>query len=105
MSNGMLNLIVTVLVVLTTIAVFNYHIIFALYDDDGDDDDKLIQTNYREGYDVGKVQGSKDNLGGNEHNDGCPSGDCNILYCIGYEIGYNDGYYDNSNIEYNMTRE
>jgi hypothetical protein len=109
MSNGMLNLIVTVVVVLTTIAVFNYHhMIFASFDDDDDtdddtdDDDKSILPNYREGYKVGEVQGRKDNISGNEHNDACPSGDRNI--CIGYEIGYNDGYYDTSNIEDNMTR-
>jgi hypothetical protein len=107
-SNGMLNLIVAIVVVLTSIAVFNYHMMFASYDDDDNDiveDNKLILPNYREGYYVGKVQGSKDNISGNEHNDGCPSGDRNILYCIGYEIGYNDGYYGNSTTEYNMTRE
>lgn len=79
--------------------------IFASFDDDDDDNDKPILPNYREGYEVGKVQGSKDNISGNEHNDGCPSGDRNILYCIGYEIGYNDGYYGNSNTEDNMTRD
>lgn len=91
MSINMLGIIVTVVVVLTTIAVFNYHMIFASHDDD---DDKSILPTYREGYEVGKVQGSKDNMRGNEHNDGCPSGNRNILYCIGYEIGYNEGYYD-----------
>ena len=98
----MLGLLVTVVVVvLTMIAIFNYHhTIFALHDED-----KSILPNYREGYEVGKVQGSKDNISGNEHNDGCPSGDRNILYCIGYEIGYNDGYYGNSNTEDNMTRD
>jgi hypothetical protein len=111
MSFEMLNVIVTVIVILitisTTIAVFNYHhMIFASHDDDDDtdDDDKSILPNYREGYKVGEVQGRKDNISGNEHNDACPSGDRNILYCIGYEIGYNDGYYDTSNIEDNMTR-
>ena len=92
MSNCMLNLFVTVVVVQTSITVFNYNMIFASFGDD-DDNDKPILPNYREGYEVGKVQGSKDNISGNEHNDGCPSGDRNILYCIGYEIGYNDGYY------------
>jgi hypothetical protein len=107
----MLNVIVTVIVILTTIsttiAVFNYHhMIFASHDDDDDtdDDDKSILPNYREGYKVGEVQGRKDNISGNEHDDGCPSWDRNILYCIGYEIGYNDGYYGTSNIEDNMTR-
>ena len=113
MSRDMLKLIVTVVVVLTTIAiaVFNYHMIFASYvddddtdDDDTDDDDKSILPNYRKGYDVGKMQGIKDNISDNEHDDGCPSWDRNILYCIGYEIGYNDGYYGTSNIEDNMTR-
>ena len=110
MSNGMLNLIVTVVVVLTTIAVFNYHMIFASYvddddtDDDTDDDDKSILPNYREGYEVGKMQGIKDNISDIENDDGCPRWDRNILYCIGYEIGYNDGYYGTSNIEDNMTR-
>ena len=113
MSKDMLKLIVTVVVVLTTIAiaVFNYHMIFASYvddddtdDDDTDDDDKSILPNYREGYEVGKMQGIKDNISDNEHDDGCPSWDRNILYCIGYEIGYNDGYYGTSNIEDNMTR-
>ena len=98
----MLGLLVTVVVVvLTTIAIFNYHhTIFALHDDD-----KSILPNYREGYKVGEMHGSKDSISGNEHNDGCPSRDRNILYCIGYEIGYNDGYYGNSNTEDNMTRE
>jgi hypothetical protein len=113
MSKDMLKLIVTVVVVLTTIAiaVFNYHMIFASYvddndtdDDDTDDDDKSILPNYREGYEVGKMQGIKDNISDNKHDDGCPSWDRNILYCIGYEIGYNDGYYGTSNIEDNMTR-
>ncbi|MFZ0553903.1 MAG: hypothetical protein WAM26_01300 [Nitrososphaeraceae archaeon] len=104
MSNCMLNLFVTVVVVQTSITVFNYNMIFASFGDD-DDNDKPILPNYREGYEVGKVQGSKDNISGNEHNDGCPSGDRNILYCIGYEIGYNDGYYGNSNTEDNMTRD
>ena len=100
MSNGLLNLLVTVVIVLTSVTVFNYHMIFASHDDDEDeDDDKSILPNYREGYEVGKVHGSKDNISGNEYNDGCPSGDHNILYCIGYEIGYNDGYYGNSNTE------
>jgi hypothetical protein len=103
MSINMLGIIVTVVVVLTTIAVFNYHhMIFASHDDD--DYDKSILPNYREGYKVGEVQGRKDTIRGNEHDDGCPSWDRNILYCIGYEIGYNDGYYGTSNIEDNMTR-
>lgn len=105
MSNGMLNLFVIVVVILASIAVFNYHMIFAPFDEeDDDDDDKSILPNYREGYKVGEVQGIKDNISGNEHDDGCPSWDRNILYCIGYEIGYNDGYYGTSNIEDNMTR-
>jgi hypothetical protein len=92
-------IIVTVVVVLTTIAVFNYHhMIFGSHDDD--DDDKSILPNYREGYKVGKMQGIKDNISDNEHDDGCPSWHRNILYCI----GYNDGYYGTSNIEDNMTR-
>ena len=33
---------------------------------------------------------------GNEHNDRCPPGDNDILWCLGYEIGYNDGYYGTS---------
>ena len=63
----MLNVIVTVIVILitisTTIAVFNYHhMIFASHDvdDDTDDDDKSILPNYREGYKVGEVQGIKE---------------------------------------------
>ena len=112
MSRDMLKLIVTVVVVLTTIAiaVFNYHMIFASdiddddTDDDTDDDDKSILPNYREGYEVGKMQGIKDNISDIENDDGCPRWDRNILYCIGYEIGYNDGYYGTSNIEDNMTR-
>ena len=52
-----------------------------------------------------ELQGSKDIISGNENNDGCPSEDRSILYCIGYEIGYNDGYYCNLNTEDNMTRE
>src|SRR5918994_1713748 len=102
MSRDMLKLIVTVVVVLTTIAiaVFNYHMIFA----SDIDDDKSILPNYREGYEVGKMQGIKDNISDIENDDGCPRWDRNILYCIGYEIGYNDGYYGTSNIEDNMTR-
>ena len=96
----MFGIIVTVVVVLATIAVFNYHyMVFALHDDD-----KSILPVYREGYEVGKMQGIKDNISDNEHDDGCPRWDRNILYCIGYEIGYNDGYYGTSNIEDNMTR-
>jgi hypothetical protein len=102
----MLNTIVTVIVVLTTISttvsVFNYQVVFAPFDDD--DNDRSILPKYREGYEVGKMQGIKDNISDNEHDDGCPSWDRNILYCIGYEIGYNDGYYGTSNIEDNITR-
>jgi hypothetical protein len=50
------------------------------------------------------VQGSRDNISGNEHNDRCPSRNNNILWCIGYEIGYNDSYYDTSSISENMTK-
>jgi hypothetical protein len=99
MSFEMLNVIVTVIVILTTIlttiTVFNYQVIFAPFDDDND---RSILPNYQEGYEVGKVQGSKDNKSSNEHNDRCPPDDHDILWCIGYEIGYNDGYYDNSEI-------
>ena len=87
------------------IAVFNHHMAFASYDDNTNDDNRSIPPNYRDGYDVGKVQGSKDNISGNEHDDEIPSWDRNILYCIGYKIGYNDGYYGNSITEDNMTRE
>lgn len=52
---------------------------------DDNDDDRSILPNHRDGYEEGMVQGRKDNVIGNEHNDGCPSGDRNILYCIGYE--------------------
>ncbi|MGH9924301.1 MAG: hypothetical protein ACRD5J_05190 [Nitrososphaeraceae archaeon] len=94
MSNGMLNLFVIVVVVLASIAVFNYNVIFASFDEeDDDDDDESILPNYREGYEVGKVHGIEDNRSGNVHNDRCPPGDNDILWCIGYEIGYNDGYY------------
>ena len=100
-SNEMLNTIVTVIVVLTTISttisVFHYQVVFAPFDDD--DDDRSILPKYREGYEVGKVQGSKDNRSSNEHNDRCPPNDHDIIWCIGYEIGYNDGYYGTSNIE------
>jgi hypothetical protein len=95
----MLNVIVAVIVVLTTISttitVLNYQVIFAPFDDHND---RSILPNYQEGYEVGKVQGSKDTRGSNEHNDRCPPDDHDILWCIGYEIGYNDGYYDNSEI-------
>ena len=60
-----------------------------------DDNGKSITTQLSRRYEVGKARGSKDNISGNEHNDGCPSEDRHILYCIGYEIGYNDGYYRN----------
>lgn len=51
MSNGTLNLFVTVVVVLTSITIFNYNMIFASFDDN--DDVKSILPNYRNGYEVG----------------------------------------------------
>jgi hypothetical protein len=100
-----LNVIVTFIVFLitisTTITVFNYQIVFAQF---GNSNDNSILPNYRDGYEVGKVQGSKDNIRGNEHNDGCPPEGHNILWCIGFEIGYNDGYYDTLSIEENATK-
>ena len=63
------------------------------------DDGRPIVSYYRDGYEVGKVQGIEDDrLDGNEHNDRCPSENTTILWCIGYEIGYNDGYYNSSKI-------
>ncbi|MGH9977607.1 MAG: hypothetical protein ACRD8Z_17500 [Nitrososphaeraceae archaeon] len=85
--------IIVIIVVLTTIAttimIFNYQVTTASLDDD----DKSISPNYRKGYEIGKVHGIEDNRSGNVHNDRCPPGDNDILWCIGYEIGYNDGYY------------
>jgi hypothetical protein len=103
MSNEIPNIIVIIFfltTIATTITIFDYQMTSAV-----DDDYKSILPNYREGYEVGKVQGSKDNISDNEHDDRCPSWDRNILYCIGYEIGYNDGYYGTSNTKNNMTRE
>lgn len=105
MANEALNVIVTYIVFLTTISttitVFNYQIVFAQFDNSNG---KSILPNYREGYEIGKAQGSSDNISGNEHNDGCPPEGHNILWCIGFEIGYNDGYYDTSSIEENVTK-
>ncbi|MGH9979494.1 MAG: hypothetical protein ACRD8Z_27200 [Nitrososphaeraceae archaeon] len=50
--------------------------------------------NYRDGYEVGTVQGMEDHGSGSEHDDRCPSENVTIIWCIGFEIGYNDGYYD-----------
>jgi hypothetical protein len=95
MLNEIPNVIVIIVVLITTnattIMIFNYQMTSASLDDY--DDDKSIPPNYREGYEIGRVHGRGDNRSGNEHNDGCPSRDRNILYCIGYEIGYNDAYY------------
>jgi hypothetical protein len=105
MLNEILNEIVTIAVlatISTTIAGFNHQVVLAPFDND---DGKSILPHYREGYEVGKVHGSKDGVSGNEHNDGCPPGDHDIQWCIGYEIGYNDGYYDSPKIKENMTKE
>ena len=58
------------------------------------DEGVSISSFYRDGYDMGKVQGTEDHRDDKEHNDRCPSENTTILWCIGYEIGYNDGYYD-----------
>jgi hypothetical protein len=105
MSNEALNVIAAFIVFLTTISTaitFNYQIVVAQFDNSNDNS---ILPNYREGYEVGKVQGSKDNISGNEHNDGCPPEGHNILWCIGFEIGYNDGYYNTLSIEENATKD
>jgi len=102
MLNEVPNVIVIIAVLITTnataIIISNYQMTSASSDDDDDDDDddKSILPNYREGYEIGRVHGREDNRSGNEHNDRCPPGDNDILWCIGYEIGYNDGYYDTS---------
>ena len=87
MSFEMLNVIVTVIVILTTISttitVFNYQVIFAPFDDDND---RSIMPNYQEGYEVGKVQGSKDDRSSNQHNDRCPPDDHELTnsFCCRY---------------------
>jgi hypothetical protein len=75
--------IVVVLTTFTTIMTFSNRATTSL-----SDDGRTIAIYYRDGYDVGKVQGKVDHRDGNEHNDRCPSGYTAILWCIGYEIGY-----------------
>lgn len=59
----MLNANARVIVILTTISItitlLNYQVIFAPFDNDNE---RSILPKYREGYEVGKVQGSKDNI-------------------------------------------
>jgi hypothetical protein len=90
----MLNQMPIAIVILTTITIFNNQVTTA----SSYDDDNSISRNYRDGYEVGKVQGRDDHRNGNEHNDRCPPENNGILWCIEYEIGYNDGYYSASEI-------
>ena len=94
-ANQLLNMIVIVVVLTTiiSITIFNNQTTTG-----SSDDSRPILPKYREGYEVGKVQGWEDHLGGEEHDDRCPSENTTILWCIGYEIGYNDSYYNNSKI-------
>ena len=87
----LLNMIVIVVVLTTiiSITIFNNQTTTG-----SSDDSRSILPNYREGYEVGKVQGREDHLRGEEHDDRCHQEKATILWCIGYEIGYNDGYYD-----------
>jgi hypothetical protein len=94
MINQILNVIV-IMVVLTpiiSITIFNNQSTNA-----SSDDGTSIAPIYRDGYEVGKVQGREDHIGGNEHDDRCPPENGDILWCIGYEMGYND-YYNTSEI-------
>jgi hypothetical protein len=81
--------IVVVLTTITLITIFNNQMATGSFDDS-----RSILPEYREGYEVGKVQGMEDHLGSEGHVDRCPQEKVTILWCIGYEIGYNDGYYD-----------
>ena len=49
------------------------------------DDGKSIEPNYREGFEIGKMQGIEDYSSGKEHEDCCPPGKDVILLSIGYE--------------------
>lgn len=90
-ANQLLDMIVIVVVLTTiiSITIFNNQTITGSFDDS-----RSILPEYREGYEVGKVLGREDYLGGEGHDDRCPQEKITILWCIGYEIGYNDGYYD-----------
>lgn len=78
-----------VLTTITSIVIFNNQATTGSSDDGGS-----IFPKYREGYEVGKVEGKEDSRGGKEHDDKCPQEKVTILWCIGYEMGYNDGYYE-----------
>ena len=53
-------------------------------------DDDTIGQDYREGCEVGMIQGREDHGDDKEHDDSRPPEKVEILWCIGNEIGYNN---------------